>query len=676
MRVLMACLVLAAVDSPARAFCDSSQVSEGAVRASVFYTGHPLGFSIPSTYLFGGWLYYVQNLDLSYWPCGMLALLSMLLLSRRFVSKVAWASLSVGVLFLFSAILTFKLLEGWDELFIHVKHAESVALTSRYSYNRGLLQEASGEFLPLFSAGMLAKLGLPVTETLLSCGLIGSLWLLIVGWRIFSRITESPPATLVYCSGLAVFPAVVLSSMSGFFSTLFSAALLNVFYLLWLSPSASARRRGLILLSFLTLFRVEGIVFTFIIWLIVFVFAQVPRLIRQGERFQVIREAVRWGVVLSAPFFLACLGRFIAFGYPLPPPAAMKAAQGDPAYLEVGWNYLRMVRYAFNIDEILLVAIPLAVYLSWRHMMPRALVIGFMAFSFFSVPYVLGGGDWFPPSWARYFMPWVLSVYILWWGTLSIVAHRWTKSCPFLQPILAFVLVAVPFVVGRSLSDPDNGRTAFHDIRRLSADKQVRWERIDRLGFLGRFLDFTTPLHARIASPEEATIMYHAKRDAVDLTGFASPEIAYSPRQPLSPGDRMHRKRNPFVLLKYKPEVIAFWEPGHIQSNPFHFSSKEEAFGTLVNIFRMAGFRQEQIDVAYYRAGSYRYLEKLGYHFFVTGSPTAVFFYWVHESALAHHIKRLERLGGEKLGEEILRYRVSPSVSERFSSGEELIPPA
>jgi hypothetical protein len=204
----------------------------------------------------------------------------------------------------------------------------------------------------------------------------------------------------------------------------------------------------------------------------------------------------------------------------------------------------------------------------------------------------------------------------------------------------------------------------------------VRWERIDRLGLLGRFLDFTIPLNARIASPEEATIMYHAKRDAIDLSGFASPEIAYSSRQPLSPGDRMHRKRNPVVLLKYKPEVIAFWEPGHIQRESFRFASQREAFETLVNIFRMAGFRQEQIDVSYYRAGSYKYLEKLGYNLFITGTPNSVFFYWVHQSAIAHHIKRLERLGGKKLGEENLLYRVSPSISARFSSGEDLLPPA
>jgi hypothetical protein len=606
----------------------------------------------------------------------MLVLLSILLLCRRVLPEGAWAVLSVGMLFLFSAGLTFKLLEGWDELFIHVKHAESVALTSRYSYNLGLLQEASGEFLPLFLAGMLAKLGLPVTETLLACGLIGSLWLLVVGWCVFSRITESPPATLIYCSGLAVFPAVVLSSMSGFFSTLFSAALFNVFYLVWLSPSASARRHGLVLLSLLTLFRVEGIVFAFIIWLLVFVFARAASIVRPAERLKVIVEAIREGGIICIPFFLACLGRVIFFGHPLPPPAAMKAAQGDPAYLEVGWNYLKMVRYAFNVDEILLLTVPLAAYLAWRHKILRVLLLGFGVFSFFSVPYVLGGGDWFPPSWARYFMPWVLSVYILWWGTLSVAVHRWTRGPRLSQPILALVLVASPYVAGRSLSDPGHGRSAFHDIRRLSAEKQVRWERIDRLGLLGRFLDFTIPLNARIASPEEATIMYHAKRDAIDLSGFASPEIAYSSRQPLSPGDRMHRKRNPVVLLKYKPEVIAFWEPGHIQRESFRFASQREAFETLVNIFRMAGFRQEQIDVSYYRAGSYKYLEKLGYNLFITGTPNSVFFYWVHQSAIAHHIKRLERLGGKKLGEENLLYRVSPSISARFSSGEDLLPPA
>ena len=60
---------------------------------------------------------------------------------------------------------------------------------------------------------------------------------------------------------------------------------------------------------------------------------------------------------------------------------------------------------------------PVAAALSWSGKPNRSLslecVTTLLMVALFAVPYFLGGGDWFPPYWARYAMPLVMVTIVL-----------------------------------------------------------------------------------------------------------------------------------------------------------------------------------------------------------------------------------------------------------------------
>ena len=69
------------------------------------------------------------------------------------------------------------------------------------------------------------------------------------------------------------------------------------------------------------------------------------------------------------------------------------------------------------------------------------------------------------------------------------------------------------------------------------------WERVDRLSELGHFFGEVIPEEATIASPEEATIMYHSEHRMMGLLGISTPMVARAPLQPMTTADILHRRR-------------------------------------------------------------------------------------------------------------------------------------
>ncbi len=696
---ISATLLATAVGSAAHAF-----PRQGTIDVTVFRSDAPFSIPIPVNDLFGGWFKVIQGMSVDGYGYGLIAFLAVMIslrLCRPPMNQRVWEWTSITGVFLASALFSLKMAQGWDELFIGAKHAEAVMQANRFSYNLHNWQEGNTEFLPLLLTGLLAKLRLPLLETLMSVGLLGNLWLILATYKLFAKLTASSSAGLIYAAGVGVFPCVVITSMSGFYCCLFTAAALTSILLIFYGDTSKAQRAGWLLLAFLTLFRLEGALLACLVWLYVCVIAKIGSPLKWPDLSRHARNAVTTGLLLAAPFAVASLVRYLAFGHIIPPAVALKDAKGDPSYVLRGQDYFIGVVYAYNLQWVALAALPAVLIGFFRAKQIRKLLIAWILICVFSVPYLVGGGDWFPTSWARYLMPLILLTYFVLWANWSLFAKSFRAGGRVLQPLMALLLVIAPFATAFSspqsrvvdsalLTSRFSTQNAFFFTRStleggfLGSSPQGnptvnmpygwQWDRIQMLAFLGTFLKATTPESGSIASSEEATIMYYAHRDVVDLTGFSSPEIAFGKLDPLWQGDAMHRKRNPVVIAEYKPDIIALWEPAYLEGEPTDFKTDEAALRHYLDIYHRIGFSHWNWDIGYFRAGSYEYLRKLGYRPIVVGGPQAVMFYWVSNRIFDRHVAALQSLGCHAIGKKTLRYEVTPYLRYHYASGEELVP--
>ncbi len=378
---------------------------------------------------------------------------------------------------------------------------------------------------------------------------------------------------------------------------------------------------------------------------------------------------------MATPFASAAGVRFLAFGPAFPCPAALKKAGGVPVFIRSGLGYLKGVLDSFELRELLILTVPAAIVAIFAERWIRKLVVAWLILIAFSAPYLVGGGDWFPAHWARYFMPAILASYFVFWGSWATLARHYAAHVRYFQPALAIALVCAPYIAEKPFFEASDGLNAFGLSRRFVNDNGYYWQwgRVNALGAYGLFLKETTSPNELIGSPEEATMMYFADRDVVDLMGFATPEIAYSRVDPLRPGNILHRKRNPATLLNYKPGIVALWELAYKEANPEAWPTDAQYMDHVVTMYHQFGFGQDQIDIAYFRVGSFEYLRKLGYRLIFVGTGRFLFFYWVNDRIYKDHIAALDRLGCKQVGTRSLHYRVTPTVSNHFSSGEELL---
>ncbi|MCB0362827.1 MAG: hypothetical protein KDD35_08895, partial [Bdellovibrionales bacterium] len=189
-----------------------------------------------------------------------------------------------------------------------------------------------------------------------------------------------------------------------------------------------------------------------------------------------------------------------------------------------------------------------------------------------------------------------------------------------------------------------------------------KWIRVEDLAAFGEFLNLTSDPTDIIASPEVATIMYFAKRDVLDLLGVANTDIARAPLNPLSPGNILHRRRNPKTIYDRKPEFIAFYGCESRTYFDFHKAGSEK----LVKFIEESSFTDVKAGIALYRGGSMRRLLNLGYRNLTVFLGHGYFNYFVSAPAYQRHIERLESLGLRSLGELSVKVPSTESMEKLF----------
>ncbi len=572
-----------------------------------------------------------------------------------------WSSIFLlSLLSLSSIVLSIRTSVGWDEFFINLKHSVNLAGHGIFSANARESIEATVDFAPFALAGILSRLlAVSAADIAIVIGLSGNV-LLIVGASLIARgATGSALAGGTAAAVMSVLPPVVLVGATGFMATLFSGIILIAGYYFFVQRGRGVFR-AFALLGLLPLVRTEGILLGGLLLAGTFAIG-LQRWIKLGHPKRHLRRALlimtlRTGVLLL-PLMTLSLWRLWMFGSIVPIPMIFKNTGFDPSYVKVGLGQLSTLVFQHRLHVLLILVGPILVWFVARLGYRAALYVG--ATSALSIAYFSGGGDWFPVSWARYAMPFVVLIITL--AVSAIFAFSVVIAPKRLAGACALSMV---FLVGAAMV-ASSQKNVFTDFPAEIAPSYNRWGRIENLGRFGNFLKGTTPTSARIASPEMATIMYYADRDLVDLLGIASPEIARAKLDPFGPGNILHRRRAPNVLDFRRPEIVALYEMSFPIPPNFHRGDRQ----AVEEFLQKAAFNQSMVDIAYYRVGSYEHLLRLGYKPYIVVEPDIIFVYWVHDIAAAEHRRLLLAAGYQQNGTSRFRYRVSPHVAQHFYAG-------
>lgn len=610
--------------------------------------------------VFGGALFWAQTARFETIALIIVVLTVLMILaylSSVFLIKKREFSFDVGILAaagLMSIILSLRLSSGWDELFVNLRHSYVLANYGKYSFNFDMLGEGTVDFLLYFLTGVLGLLKLPLLETLLSFTLIGNLLMIFSGYLIAKEITKSRLISVIIGALLALFPPVLLVGATGFTATFYSGwVLLSFYFLFFREKEKSLYYAGLIILGLLTLIRTEGILIAFLFFVYKYMVLNISRFKSIKDNLvPVVKEAFIHGLILSAPFLISCVIREIAFGSFLPNPMIFKNPHGDSGYYFVGVYQLAVVWLGYGFDKIFLLLLG-SLIATWKHLgdsqkhkLLALLIIAIIV----PLPYYTGGGDWLPREWARYLIPSFSIFIILAISIFKIMISNVFKKHETLVTVCALLgfslLFTFPSIRVRKPEGLLNLLPKFENYYVKAYDNvkasKNRWERIGRLAMYGEFLKKTTPKDFVISSPEIATMMYFAERNILGLLGTINKDIAYTKINPYyTIGNNVHRKRNPQTIKKNMPEVLAFVNMVWQRPNDTKGLSGVELFNSMKNKV----FTKNFIDTAYYRGGSYYFLESLGYRYIFVFTPQWVFNYMVHQSVYDEHLKMLSEYG-------------------------------
>ncbi|NBT59017.1 hypothetical protein EBT16_09570, partial [bacterium] len=186
---------------------------------------------------------------------------------------------------------------------------------------------------------------------------------------------------------------------------------------------------------------------------------------------------------------------------------------------------------------------------------------------FFSVPYYLSGGDWFPPSLGRYLFPFSFFSFIFFISIAletSVELRKTSVFSLFLFGVLFLATLSFPFGSFTRLSEglfTHKSSLSAINLKKLGKGNY----RIQYLSQLGNHLKATTGPKTVIGSSEIATIMFFAEREALDLLGVTNIEIARSPLRKTPELFSKVKSQNelPHLIFKrLKPELLFEKRPG------------------------------------------------------------------------------------------------------------------
>lgn len=442
--------------------------------------------------------------------------------------------------FLSLCLASLLLFQPWDELFIYLKHSENLAHYGTFSFKFSERVDGIVDFLPFFLMGLLHKLGLPLLEMNLVFGVLGG-WLCILVFRRFLIEWNIEAARSWGYFIPLLYPPLLLNSGAGFSVLLFSASILWSLYFLFYRPQSLM---GPLLLSLVPLIRLEGI---FLIGLVFFRF-----FLANKKKENQSRHLGALLAVSLTPSLILLTWKWFYFGSLIPIPVIYKSSFGNLFYSLLGTRNLLM-------DLIATGGLAFCFIIFSKPTKPFEKG-PFWILVFFCLPYYLSGGDWFPPALGRYLFPFsffTFAVFIKWLFELKKEKIAFSSEL-FFATTLVFISSCFPFFSGQRVVEG-----LFTHRTSLSGIHQKKWGkvnfRIQILSQLGNHLAQTTPENAVIGSSEIATIMFFAKREALDLLGVTNKEIAKAPLRKAPHYGQKFTKKNelPFLIFKrLNPELL------------------------------------------------------------------------------------------------------------------------
>lgn len=645
------------LDAPSDKLRDSS----GVINSKVFYSPQSPNLTPVSSNIFNGYFKKIQLMASK--PFILLAAILMLLLivsavlAPKFNGWYILAPLGIGIAISF--LLSIRLSEGWDEFFINLRHSYNLLENQVYSVNGNLLIEGSVDTFPLLITALLGSMGINLVDAFIITSLAGNAIVIIFSFLILRKVTQSLRFSLLGAVLIGLYPNVLWVGGSGFTAVFFTGCIFACIYFLLYT---SRPLLGYLLLGALTLVRTEGVIFTAVLFsLKLFIDYKNSNPEHPYSR-QSIKNILQNAGFVFLPFIVATLIRKYFYGASLPNPIAFKNTYLDTTYFGKGIEkFLEMIlnhdlHFLLLIGALLLIPIIRSPQLTKKPI--NALLVTTLyingALLLSILPYYFGGGDWFPNRWNRYAMPLNL------WLTLSLLCLIYEVFCRYQRGWLSkLTLLTFGIVLSCGYIDTIRFRiesNAYASIGAILNPNDHRWRRVDTLASLGIFLGKHLPSNSVIASPEEATIMYYAKKEMLGLLGVSTPEIAKKPLQPLRPGDNLHRKRANKIIEDKLPEVITLFEPAFLANQNLSWEQN----------LQFNAFSQDMVDIAYYRVGSYESLKNLGYRHVSLFDPRLGYSFFIQESALPAFIANISRDGFKFQGEIAIPYHVDTQITNKF----------
>lgn len=647
------------------------QINKGLLETNIYQINQKAGFDKISTTIFSGKLKEIQAIPPNPFrslSAKILMVILLLWLMDRFIRSWWSATLALGAISIFSILISIRLSDGWDEFFINLRHAYMLLNHGVYSINANNLIEATVDLIPLLLTTFLGIVGLELIDAFVIVSLLGNISVIVFSYLIVKKITQNRSFALIAAFLIGFYPNVLWVGASGFSAVLFCGWILaSSYYLLF----TNRRLLGLLLLSTLTLVRTEGILFAAILMAYIYIIKPLPNVIHRGRWNSVLQRAFVDGSIVATPFILSLFVRKIVFGHAIPNPISFKNTNFDSSYFVSGLEkFIKMISthdlHLIIVGVILLSFANLLVVKNdhkqknWRTNVKNLVALNLVVFLFI-LPYYIGGGDWFPPQWNRYALPFnliLLSTFlILLYGAFSFGLKRWISS-------VGLFVFSLALIIGYQKSAQfRQNNYIYSTLASAIHPNENGWHRIDNLSSLGFFLRAALPADAVVSSPEEATIMYFSKREMIGLLGISNPDMTLMPFQPMKPGDILHRKRSYATIFKDRPDVIALYEPVILGSYNNGSNLKEKIRQAL----QYGMFNDYMVNIAYYRVGSFKALQKMGYRHISISYSDRIFSLFIGERIYKEFIQNILSMGFENFGSVQIDYSVNPDLSKRYS---------
>lgn len=646
------------------------QLNTGSFETNIYRMDQEAGFDKISKKIFSGEMAAVQLMpadqfsSLASW---ILISILIILLLDRIISSWWSATVALGLISALSILVSIHLSEGWDEFFINLRHAYMLLHHGIYSINAKSMIEATVDLIPLLATTLLGWVGIELIDAFIVVSLLGNVSVVVFSYLLVRKLTQDRTWALFSALLIGLYPNVVWVGASGFSAVIFSGWILAASYFVLFTDR---RLLGLVLLSTLTLVRMEGILFAALLMAYVYVVQPLPDIVRTGKWKSALKRGLVDGSIVAFPFVLSLLVRHVVFGHAIPNPVSFKNTSLDSSYFASGLD--RFTQMISNHDLHLMIVLTALLLLAnviawrsnnkleaWRNGVGKLLALNLVIFLFI-LPYYVGGGDWFPVRWNRYGLPFNLVLFltfmVLLYGAFSLGLKRWLSSVGLF--VFCFALVI-----------------GYHKSAQFRQDNYIystlptvihpfggRWDRVDKLASIGQFLHDVLPAAAVVSSPEEATIMYFSSREMMGLLGVSNPDMTSMPFQPLNPGDILHRRRGYASVFKNRPDVIALYEPVVVGDFGNNLSLNEKIHHALQNDM----FNSGMVDIAYYRVGSFRALEKMGYRHVSISYADRIFSLFIGKRIYDDFVKNILAKGFKYIGSDSIHYSVNPDLSKKY----------